>query len=129
MIKHGLLAELQRLIDDGLDPNARILEGKIEPGGGEAKPRIIGAGWDHGGGTMTAQKKAKAKKTAAKIRAKDDFRGGTLLHVAVSRGDISLIKILLKNGANKELKNDAGCTPLQVAKRKKKKAIVKLLLK
>ena len=42
-------------------------------------------------------------------------RGSTLLHMAVQRGYLSLVKLLLRLGADLEAKTDKGDTPLLIA--------------
>lgn len=44
-----------------------------------------------------------------------DINGNSVLHIAAIKGSIRMTKILLEHGASKDLKNNAGKTPYQVA--------------
>jgi ankyrin repeat protein len=44
-----------------------------------------------------------------------DSKGNTRLHRAVNKGDLDLVKDLLKNGADINSTNDDGHTPLEIA--------------
>uniref|UniRef100_A0ABD2WMP3 Uncharacterized protein n=1 Tax=Trichogramma kaykai TaxID=54128 RepID=A0ABD2WMP3_9HYME len=48
-----------------------------------------------------------------RVNAQDKF-GNTLIHVALSRGHKNLFELLLRNGANPNLPNAKGLTPLQI---------------
>ena len=45
---------------------------------------------------------------------RDAQYGGTLLHWAIAKGDVSIAKLLLSKGADTSALNSAGQTPLQV---------------
>ena len=45
-----------------------------------------------------------------------DTNGNSVLHIAAMKGSIGMTKILLEHGASKDLKNNAGKTPGDVAK-------------
>lgn len=53
--------------------------------------------------------------------------GDTLLHIAVKRRHKNIVDFLLKQGFNKNLCNDAGETPLDIAKNLKNDEIIALL--
>lgn len=52
----------------------------------------------------------------------------TPLHVAVNRGNTSIVKLLLANGAQVNIQNDNGDTPLHRAMKNRYIAIAKILL-
>ena len=56
-----------------------------------------------------------------------DNSGWTPLHLAASGGYTCTSKLLLENNANRNMKNDTGETPLQVAQRRFKDDVVRLL--
>ena len=53
----------------------------------------------------------------------------TITHAADSRGYVQLLQILLKNGANPNIRNNHGKTPLQIAAKENDSESVRLLLK
>jgi len=61
------------------------------------------------------------------INEKDDIWHYTPLHHAAEQGNIALVKVLLDNGADKEIKDDQGRTPLKIAEEKGHKEIADLL--
>jgi ankyrin repeat protein len=56
------------------------------------------------------------------------YGGETLLHVAVKKGHLSLVKLLIENGASINIADESGNTALHYAAANGKKDIVKLLL-
>ncbi|NXK07443.1 BARD1 protein, partial [Herpetotheres cachinnans] len=60
--------------------------------------------------------------------AKRNYRGETLLHVASIKGDVAAVDQLLKNGADPNVKDNAGWTPLHEACNHGHKEVVELLL-
>jgi len=63
------------------------------------------------------------------INEKDDIWHYTPLHHAAEQGNIALIKVLLDNGADREIKDDKGRTPLKIAEEKGCKEIIEMLRK
>lgn len=61
------------------------------------------------------------------INEKDDIWHYTPLHHAAEQGNKALVKVLLDNGADKEIKDDQGRTPLKIAEEKGRKEIADLL--
>ena len=51
----------------------------------------------------------------ANINSKDKNNGNTLLHIAVTKKDLKLVKFLIEKGANIDLQNKYGNTPLHLA--------------
>ncbi|NXT45944.1 BARD1 protein, partial [Pluvianellus socialis] len=60
--------------------------------------------------------------------AKRNYKGETLLHVASIKGDLAAVEELLKNGADPNVKDNAGWTPLHEACNHGHKEVVELLL-
>ncbi|NOY76196.1 MAG: hypothetical protein GXP32_10480 [Kiritimatiellaeota bacterium] len=56
---------------------------------------------------------------------KRDYGGGTPLHNAVHKKCLAMVKWLLDHGADKTIKNNAGKTPLEVARMEKIKALLR----
>ncbi|NXW33451.1 BARD1 protein, partial [Phaetusa simplex] len=60
--------------------------------------------------------------------ARRNYKGETLLHVASIKGDLAAVEELLKNGADPNIKDNAGWTPLHEACNHGHEEVVKLLL-
>ncbi|NWZ27400.1 BARD1 protein, partial [Asarcornis scutulata] len=60
--------------------------------------------------------------------ARRNYKGETLLHVASIKGDLGAVEQLLKNGADPNVKDNAGWTPLHEACNHGHKEVVELLL-
>ncbi|NWH55096.1 BARD1 protein, partial [Fregata magnificens] len=60
--------------------------------------------------------------------ARRNYKGETLLHVASIKGDLAAVEQLLKNGADPNVKDNAGWTPLHEACSHGHKEVVELLL-
>ncbi|XP_049666684.1 BRCA1-associated RING domain protein 1 [Accipiter gentilis] len=60
--------------------------------------------------------------------ARRNYKGETLLHVASIKGDLAAVQQLLKNGADPNVKDNAGWTPLHEACNHGHKEVVELLL-
>ncbi|KFQ26854.1 BRCA1-associated RING domain protein 1, partial [Mesitornis unicolor] len=60
--------------------------------------------------------------------ARRNYKGETLLHVASIKGDLATVEQLLKNGADPNVKDNAGWTPLHEACNHGHKEVVELLL-
>ncbi|NWX18897.1 BARD1 protein, partial [Aegotheles bennettii] len=60
--------------------------------------------------------------------ARRNYKGETLLHIASIKGDIAAVEQLLKNGADPNVKDNAGWTPLHEACNHGHKEVVELLL-
>ncbi|NXE90030.1 BARD1 protein, partial [Menura novaehollandiae] len=60
--------------------------------------------------------------------ARRNYKGETLLHVASIKGDFVAVEQLLKNGADPNVKDNAGWTPLHEACNHGHRAVVELLL-
>ncbi|XP_021142288.2 BRCA1-associated RING domain protein 1 isoform X2 [Columba livia] len=60
--------------------------------------------------------------------ARRNYKGETLLHVASIKGDLAAVEQLLKNGADPNVKDNAGWTPLHEACNHGHKEVVELLL-
>jgi ankyrin repeat protein len=56
-----------------------------------------------------------------------DSAGNTILHYAASQGDPAIIQLLIKLGANKSIKNIAGESPADIARRWKRSETLDLL--
>ncbi|NXF71265.1 BARD1 protein, partial [Sclerurus mexicanus] len=61
--------------------------------------------------------------------ARRNYKGETLLHVASIKGDLAAVEQLLKNGADPNVKDNAGWTPLHEACNHGHTAVVELLLR
>ncbi|XP_066178535.1 BRCA1-associated RING domain protein 1 [Sylvia atricapilla] len=61
--------------------------------------------------------------------ARRNYKGETLLHVASIKGDLAAVEQLLKNGADPNVKDNAGWTPLHEACHHGHRAVVELLLR
>lgn len=57
-----------------------------------------------------------------------DLEGNTPLHIAVSKNNIKLVRILLTYGANINIVNNKGWVPLCIAVRDEREQIIRLLL-
>ncbi|NXM80762.1 BARD1 protein, partial [Oenanthe oenanthe] len=60
--------------------------------------------------------------------ARRNFKGETLLHIASIKGDLAAVEELLKNGAEPNVKDNAGWTPLHEACNHGHREVVELLL-
>ncbi|NXG61389.1 BARD1 protein, partial [Hemiprocne comata] len=60
--------------------------------------------------------------------ARRNYKGETLLHIASIKGDLAAVEQLLKNGADPNVKDNAGWTPLHEACSHGHKEVVELLL-
>ncbi|NWI46911.1 BARD1 protein, partial [Picathartes gymnocephalus] len=60
--------------------------------------------------------------------ARRNYKGETLLHVASIKGDLAAVEQLLKNGADPNVKDNAGWTPLHEACNQGHREVVELLL-
>ncbi|NWV72662.1 BARD1 protein, partial [Dasyornis broadbenti] len=60
--------------------------------------------------------------------ARRNYKGETLLHVASIKGDLAAVEQLLKNGADPNVKDNAGWTPLHEACNHGHRKVVELLL-
>ncbi|NXC56871.1 BARD1 protein, partial [Aleadryas rufinucha] len=60
--------------------------------------------------------------------ARRNYKGETLLHIASIKGDLAAVEQLLKNGADPNVKDNAGWTPLHEACNHGHKEVVELLL-
>ncbi|NXT71889.1 BARD1 protein, partial [Chaetops frenatus] len=61
--------------------------------------------------------------------ARRNYKGETLLHVASIKGDLAAVEQLLKNGADPNVKDNAGWTPLHEACNHGHREVVELLLR
>ena len=61
------------------------------------------------------------------LNAKDGERGWTALHGAAQRGRADIVQLLLDAGAEVNPLDDSGCTPLDLARRKHRIDVMKLL--
>ncbi|KAM9235506.1 BRCA1-associated RING domain protein 1 [Leptosomus discolor] len=68
------------------------------------------------------------KSAGGNIIARRNYKGETLLHVASIKGDLAAVEQLLKNGADPNVKDNAGWTPLHEACNHGHKEVVELLL-
>ncbi|XP_019409895.1 PREDICTED: BRCA1-associated RING domain protein 1 [Crocodylus porosus] len=69
------------------------------------------------------------KYPAQSTTSKRNHKGETLLHVASIKGDLPAVELLLKNGADPNIKDHAGWTPLHEACNHGHKKVVELLLR
>jgi len=67
------------------------------------------------------------KAAGADIDVRVDSEQDTLLHFAVIRKDVKLVKLLIANGADVNLKNKDGCTPMMLAIKQGHTVIVEAL--
>ena len=63
----------------------------------------------------------------ADVNAVCDFDGDMVLHRAVREGHSEVVSLLLEYGAGKDHKNLEGFTPVELAQRKKKSAVIAAL--
>jgi ankyrin repeat protein len=63
----------------------------------------------------------------AEVNRHDSLFGYTPLHHAAEHGDVELVKLLLASKADRSAKDNHGETPLDMAKRRDNKDVVKLL--
>ncbi|NXC13373.1 BARD1 protein, partial [Corythaeola cristata] len=68
------------------------------------------------------------KSPAGNTIARRNYKGETLLHVASIKGDLAAVEQLLRNGADPNVKDNAGWTPLHEACNHGHKEVVELLL-
>ncbi|NXY71190.1 BARD1 protein, partial [Glareola pratincola] len=68
------------------------------------------------------------KSPGGNTTARRNYKGETLLHVASIKGDLPAVEELLKNGADPNVKDNAGWTPLHEACNHGHKEVVELLL-
>ncbi|NXO79109.1 BARD1 protein, partial [Sitta europaea] len=68
------------------------------------------------------------KSTGGKTIARRNYKGETLLHIASIKGDLAAVEQLLKNGADPNVKDNAGWTPLHEACNHGHSEVVELLL-
>ncbi|NWI07009.1 BARD1 protein, partial [Tichodroma muraria] len=68
------------------------------------------------------------KSPGGKTIARRNYKGETLLHVASIKGDLAAVEQLLKNGADPNVKDNAGWTPLHEACNHGHREVVELLL-
>uniref|UniRef100_A0A8C5IHV0 BRCA1 associated RING domain 1 n=1 Tax=Junco hyemalis TaxID=40217 RepID=A0A8C5IHV0_JUNHY len=69
------------------------------------------------------------KSPAVNSIARRNYKGETLLHVASIKGDLAAVEELLKNGADPNVKDNAGWTPLHEACNHGHSEVVRLLLR
>ncbi|XP_005486936.3 BRCA1-associated RING domain protein 1 [Zonotrichia albicollis] len=69
------------------------------------------------------------KSPAVNSIARRNYKGETLLHVASIKGDLAAVEELLKNGADPNVKDNAGWTPLHEACNHGHSEVVQLLLR
>ncbi|NWW96458.1 BARD1 protein, partial [Rhynochetos jubatus] len=68
------------------------------------------------------------KSSGGNTIARRNYKGETLLHVASIKGDLEAVEELLKNGADPNVKDNAGWTPLHEACNHGHREVVELLL-
>ncbi|NXQ79269.1 BARD1 protein, partial [Nyctibius grandis] len=68
------------------------------------------------------------KSPGSNMIARRNYKGETLLHVASIKGDLAAVEQLLKNGADPNVKDNAGWTPLHEACNHGHREVVELLL-
>ncbi|NXC98257.1 BARD1 protein, partial [Certhia familiaris] len=68
------------------------------------------------------------KSPGGKTIARRNYKGETLLHIASIKGDLAAVEELLKNGADPNVKDNAGWTPLHEACNHGHREVVELLL-
>jgi len=97
---------------------------KIDVLGGESKNNLI-----HMAASVNAEKTLEllTKKAPEQINAKNK-NGETALHEAARYGSEKTLKTLLNAGAKKDLTNNEGKTPLDIANSIQNKAAIKLLI-
>ncbi|NWR51398.1 BARD1 protein, partial [Regulus satrapa] len=69
------------------------------------------------------------KSPSANSIARRNYKGETLLHVASIKGDLAAVEQLLKNGADPNVKDNAGWTPLHEACNHGHREVAELLLR
>ncbi|NXO74131.1 BARD1 protein, partial [Phainopepla nitens] len=69
------------------------------------------------------------KSPGGRTTARRNYKGETLLHVASIKGDLEAVEQLLKNGADPNVKDNAGWTPLHEACNHGHREVVELLLR
>jgi ankyrin repeat protein len=65
----------------------------------------------------------------AEVNAKNDDGEETPLHIAVYKGNVEAIELLLKNGANPNARMTDGTRPMDIAEKKEKSEVRKLMTK
>ena len=111
------IAEMQRLLAEGVDPNARDIRGRtaVHLAAAAARSDVRGLGLllDAGGECCL-----------------QDGDGNTPLHHAVSSAmSVAPVRLLLKHGADPNRPNNGGNTPLHFSAKHQDPAIVEALLK
>ncbi|OXB77463.1 UNVERIFIED_CONTAM: hypothetical protein H355_005172 [Colinus virginianus] len=76
----------------------------------------------------TPQSPSVFKSPGSNAIARRNYRGETLLHIASIKGDLAAVEELLKNGADPNIKDNAGWTPLHEACNHGHQEVVELLL-
>jgi ankyrin repeat protein len=71
---------------------------------------------------------AMLSKKGARLNVRENLFGMTALHVAASKGDKTIVELLLTRGADIEAREDTGRTPLHTAAFRGYHEIVELLL-
>jgi ankyrin repeat protein len=84
-------------------------------GGGPGFGRVDKPVWREPGSRVPAEAVELLLKAGADPNFQVEDDGNTALHQAVQRNDLEMIKVLAKNGANLELYNWAGQTPIAIA--------------
>ncbi|NXR65554.1 BARD1 protein, partial [Rhadina sibilatrix] len=77
---------------------------------------------------LTPLSPALLKSPGGNTIARRNYKGETLLHVASIKGDLAAVEQLLKNGADPNVKDNAGWTPLHEACNHGHREVVELLL-
>ncbi|NXQ26324.1 BARD1 protein, partial [Alaudala cheleensis] len=82
-----------------------------------------------GSQVATSLSPAVLKSPGGNTIAKRNYKGETLLHVASIKGDLAAVEQLLENGADPNVKDNAGWTPLHEACSHGHREVVELLLR
>ncbi|EFY94070.1 ankyrin repeat protein [Metarhizium robertsii] len=145
--KLGRFAEVQSLLDEGVDPNAKDSSGSTPlhiAAKGES-PEVVELLLEHGANSNTKEESGRTPLHYAAQNTRDEIAqilldywadpkitdkvGSTPLHYAATHGNPEIIRLLLESGANPNAQDESGLTPIHYAAKHGEPDSVGLLLK